>query len=204
MSEPYDCVIHTDGGSRGNPGPAAYAYVIERTGHDDVEEKCYLGRTTNNIAEYTGLVKALEHAQELGARRLQVHSDSELMVKQMRGEYKVKNEGLRPLYQHASRLVDGFDAVDFRHVRREFNKRADRLCNEAMDDPSEAQPRPTKAMFAPPPKAVDPMIEVRERAIAILKESAIQWADDDADALRPEEVWDRLWKLLRESGVVKR
>src|SRR4051812_13830594 len=97
MSDAY--IIHTDGGSRGNPGPAAYAYVIERPGTPAIEVKAFLGRTTNNIAEYTGLVKALEHARALGARELVVHSDSELMVKQLRGEYKVKNEGLRPLYE---------------------------------------------------------------------------------------------------------
>src|SRR4051812_24709406 len=104
MSEPDLYVIYTDGGSRGNPGPAAFAYTIEHAGDDPVEVKTYLGRTTNNIAEYSGLVKALEHALELGARKLLVHSDSELMIKQLNGEYKVKNEGLRPLYAEADRL----------------------------------------------------------------------------------------------------
>src|SRR5207302_4379199 len=80
--------IFTDGGSRGNPGPAAYAYVIKRPGQADLEEKCYLGHTTNNIAEYSGFVKALEHAKELGGKKLIVNSDSELMVKQMNGQYK--------------------------------------------------------------------------------------------------------------------
>src|SRR5207253_6371220 len=84
--------IYTDGGSRGNPGPAAYAYVIKRPGEPDIEEMVYLGQTTNNIAEYTGMVKALEHAKELGGRTLIVNSDSELMVKQMNGQYRVKNE----------------------------------------------------------------------------------------------------------------
>ena len=107
-----DCTIHTDGGSRGNPGPAAYAYTLERPDHDDIEEKCYLGSTTNNIAEYTGFVKALEHARELGVRRVRVHSDSELLVKQMNGQYKVKNEGLLPLYRQAVR-----PARRFRHRR---------------------------------------------------------------------------------------
>ena len=96
--------IYTDGGSRGNPGPAAYAYVIKRPGVADIEEKGYLGQTTNNIAEYTGLVKALEHAHELGGRKLLVNSDSELMVKQLNGQYKVKNAGLVPLYQKAVAL----------------------------------------------------------------------------------------------------
>src|ERR1022692_3487545 len=103
--------IYTDGGSRGNPGPAAYAYVIKRAGEVDVEEMGYLGHTTNNIAEYTGLVKALEHARELGGRTLIVKSDSELMVKQLNGQYKVKNAGLLPLYQQAMALRRQFEVV---------------------------------------------------------------------------------------------
>ena len=97
--------IHTDGGARGNPGPAAFAYVLERPGQDDIEEKGLLGVSTNNIAEYTALVKALEHAQKLGGRHVLVHSDSELMVKQMNGAYKVKNENLLPLFEAARKLV---------------------------------------------------------------------------------------------------
>src|SRR5437868_1765974 len=96
--------IYTDGAARGNPGPAAFAYVMRRPGAPDIEEKGCLGDSTNNVAEYTALVRALEHAQRLGARRLIVNSDSELMVKQMAGEYKVKHEGLRPLYEQAVAL----------------------------------------------------------------------------------------------------
>jgi ribonuclease HI len=133
--------IYTDGGSRGNPGPAAYAYVIKRPGVADIEEKVYFGQTTNNIAEYTGLVKALEHAKELGGRKLVVNSDSELMVKQMNGQYRVKNAGLLPLYQQAVALRKQFDSVAIKHVYREQNARADRLCNEALDNPRHAKPR---------------------------------------------------------------
>ena len=129
--------IYTDGGSRGNPGPAAYAYVIKRPGDADIEERCYLGQTTNNIAEYTGFVKALEHAVEIGGKRLVVHSDSELMVKQMNGQYRVKNEGLRPLFEQASKLRRQFESVTFKHVYREQNSQADGLCNDGrMDDRS--------------------------------------------------------------------
>src|SRR5437660_9650366 len=124
MSENHELTIYTDGGSRGNPGPAAYAYVIQREGESNIEEKCFLGRTTNNIAEYTGLVKALEHARHLGATRLTVYSDSELMVKQMNGEYRVKNAGLIPLYEEATRLRKQFAYAAFRHVRREQNQQA--------------------------------------------------------------------------------
>src|SRR5262245_6985324 len=91
--------IHTDGGSRGNPGPAAFAYTIERPGAPTIEEKGYLGDTTNNIAEYTGLVKALTHAAELGAKQVVLNSDSELLVQQMNGKYKVKNAGILPLFE---------------------------------------------------------------------------------------------------------
>src|SRR5271155_4575935 len=119
MSDTLELTIYTDGGSRGNPGPAAYAYVIQRPGDSDIEERCFLGRTTNNIAEYTGLVKALEHARHLGATRVTVYSDSELMVKQMSGEYRVKNPGLQSLYEQAVHLRKDFAYVAIRHVRRE-------------------------------------------------------------------------------------
>src|ERR1019366_9951798 len=93
------------------------------------------------IAEYTGLVKALEHAQELGGRKLIVNSDSELMVKQLNGQYKVKNEGLRPLYQKAVALRRQFDSVVIKHIYRDQNSQADALCNEAMDNPRDSKPR---------------------------------------------------------------
>jgi ribonuclease HI len=199
MSDTQPFVIHTDGGSRGNPGPAAYAYVIERPGEPDIEVRAYLGQTTNNIAEYTGLVKALEHARELGGRKLVVHSDSELMVKQLKGEYKVKNAGLLPLYQQAARLCKDFDSVTLRHVRREYNARADRLCNEAMDNPRSSAPRVATAS-PPPPK---PSSDVRQRAIAYLEECASRWADADPDSPQVPEVWDKLWQMLREAGVLR-
>jgi ribonuclease HI len=99
--------IHTDGASRGNPGKAAYAYVIQPEHGDLIEEAGCLGTMTNNQAEYTALVRALEHALELGAHhRLAIHSDSELLVKQMNGEYRVKNEDLRDLFEEAQKLRD--------------------------------------------------------------------------------------------------
>src|SRR5271156_6010612 len=101
MSDTNLLTIHTDGAARGNPGPAAFAFVITRPGQPDDEDSGCLGETTNNIAEYAALVKALERARQLGGRRVVVHSDSELMIKQMRGEYKVKNEGLRALFEQA-------------------------------------------------------------------------------------------------------
>jgi ribonuclease HI len=127
--------IHTDGASRGNPGAAAFAYVIRGEQVPLIEEAGCLGTMTNNQAEYTALVRALEHAVRLGPRfRLHIHSDSELMVKQMKGEYKVKNPDLIDLYQQAKELARAFEGgVQYTHVRRERNKRADELCNEALD-----------------------------------------------------------------------
>src|SRR5437588_718626 len=146
--------IYTDGGARGNPGPAAYAYVIQRPGLHDIEEKAYMGRSTNNIAEYTGLVKALEHARHEGGRRLLVLADSELMVKQMNGEYRVKHPGLMPLYEQAVALRRAFDDVKIRHIRREQNKQADKLCNEAMDHPADNMPFPVSLPPADAPARV--------------------------------------------------
>ena len=143
MSEPPTLTIHTDGASRGNPGEAAFAYVIARDGQPPIEEADRLGRLTNNQAEYTALVRALEHALELGAEhQVVVHSDSELMVKQMSGRYAVKNADLRPLYEEARDLAREFQGgVTFRHVRRSLNSRADALCNEALDGKRVATPR---------------------------------------------------------------
>src|SRR5437588_5779992 len=130
MATTPEYVIHTDGGSRGNPGPAAFAYIIECDGQPTIEGKGFLGTSTNNIAEYTGLIKALEHAKRLGARRLLIQSDSELIINQMNGSYKVKHPGLLPLYEEADELRRSFDHVSLRHIRREHNKRADLLCNQ--------------------------------------------------------------------------
>jgi ribonuclease HI len=211
MSEPNELTIYTDGGSRGNPGPAAYAFVIQRPGQPDIEEKAYLGRTTNNVAEYTGLVKALEHARHLGATRITVLSDSELMVKQMNGEYRVKNAGLMPLYEEAVRLRKQFTFAAIRHIRREFNKHADRLCNEAMDAPAEHQPLPMPlpprepAAIAPPPveNAASSGDDLRLRAIDILSKCACEWARGDPESPRPAVVWDELWRLLVDKKAVR-
>ena len=126
--------LSTDGGARGNPGPAAYAYVLEAddgtvlAAHGEA-----IGVATNNVAEYSALVAGLEKAIEVGVTDLEVISDSELMVKQMRGEYRVKNEALRDLSVRASRLAREVGSVSYKAVRREQNKLADQLVNEALD-----------------------------------------------------------------------
>lgn len=127
--------IYTDGGSRGNPGPAGIGLVIYdgTTGEVVYELGDYLGKATNNVAEYTALVRALEIAKDLGGARIEVFADSELMIKQLKGQYKVKNEGLIPLYQKVRLLAAKFESCTYTHVLREKNKRADGLANQAMD-----------------------------------------------------------------------
>ena len=126
--------LSTDGGSRGNPGPAAYAYVLEAEDGTVLAARGEaIGVATNNVAEYSALIFGLEKAVELCVGELEVISDSELMVKQMRGEYKIKNEALRELSTRASRLARELGAVTYTAVRREHNKLADQLVNEALD-----------------------------------------------------------------------
>ncbi len=128
-------IIHFDGGSRGNPGPASAGVVIRDADTDKpVHEAGYfLGRCTNNVAEYQGLVRSLEQAQTLGGKHLDIHSDSELLVRQITGKYRVKSPDLKPLYARAIKLLAGFDGWKIQHVRREKNQRADELANLAMD-----------------------------------------------------------------------
>jgi probable phosphoglycerate mutase len=131
--------LSTDGGARGNPGPAAFAYVLEAedgtvlAAHGET-----IGVATNNVAEYRALVAGLEKAAEVGVDQLEVVSDSELLVKQMRGEYRVKNEALRELSEQAARLARKVGRVTYTAVRREHNELADRLVNEALDAAREA------------------------------------------------------------------
>ena len=226
-----DAIIHTDGGSRGNPGPAAYAYTMELAGQPLIEEKCYMGHTTNNVAEYTGVVKALEHAKELGVRKVLLKSDSELMVKQMTGIYRVKNDGLIPLFKRAMDLTRAFEKVTFQHVRREYNKHADRLCNEAMDERSEGRIPgsseslaralvPPTAAPAPAPvtvPAVDtsepvakkrkPRVDfdaVQNQGYEILLRAAAEWGGGAVPKVAVGEVWQEIWEMLNETGVIKK
>lgn len=125
---------YTDGGSRGNPGPAGYGVVVQDDhGATIAELSDFLGLKTNNVAEYSGLLAALSYALENGIARLRVISDSELMVKQMRGQYRVQSPDLKPLYEEAKRLAARLEAFQIEHVLRGKNKRADALANQAMD-----------------------------------------------------------------------
>jgi ribonuclease HI len=132
-----------DGGARGNPGPAGYgAYIQDADGTLLAELHGGLGIATNNVAEYNGLLAALQWALDHGHRAVRIRADSELLVKQMRGEYKVKHPGLQPLAARARLLVGQLDRVIFEHVRREQNRDADRLSNVGMDEAQEALRNP--------------------------------------------------------------
>ena len=128
-------IAYTDGASRGNPGLAAIGIAIyDAQGEMIKTHSQFLGEATNNVAEYQALIKALEIAQELGATEIDICADSELVVKQIKGEYRVKNEGLKPLYNKARGLISAFEGFQISHVRREFNKMADKLANLALDN----------------------------------------------------------------------
>ncbi len=126
--------LSTDGGARGNPGPAAFGYVLETEDGTVLDARGEaIGVATNNVAEYRALIAGLESALDRGVTELEVVSDSELVVKQMRGEYKVKNAALKELSQKAARLARRLDEIVYTAVRREHNELADRLVNEALD-----------------------------------------------------------------------
>jgi ribonuclease HI len=128
-------VVHVDGGARGNPGPAAAAAVVSTPDGEVLDEAArVLGEATNNVAEYRALLLGLELARELGAEEVEVVNDSELIARQIGGEYKVKHAGLKPLFAEAMRELRGFHKWAVRPVRREQNARADELVNEALDE----------------------------------------------------------------------
>jgi ribonuclease HI len=159
---------HCDGGSRGNPGPAGYGAVVTGpTGKVVARLSRYLGHQTNNFAEYQGLIAVLQWAVDNGKKRLRVVSDSELMVKQMKGVYKVKHPGLLPLWQQARRLASQLSGFEMRHTLRGGNKEADRLANEAMDQgtgkrkPEAAPGFPDRAWNPEPSKPAQPKLPSR-------------------------------------------
>lgn len=178
--------VHTDGASRGNPGDAAFAYTIEVPGQDVIEEAACLGKMTNNQAEYTALVRALEHVVKLGVSLPAVlHSDSELMVKQVKGEYRVKNEELKPLCEEARRLISRLPGgATLKHVRREQNKRADELCNQVLDG---------ERLSSPEHEPWARKRTLRDEAVELLRGANAKPS--------PEEVWASLSALLARHGA---
>ena len=135
MNFPRDVVINTDGGSRGNPGPAAIGAVIASPDGEVLAEVSEaLGVATNNVAEYTAALRALERAAELGARNVDLRSDSMLLIEQLNGRWKIKNPTLQVLNQKVREAAKRFESVRFAHVRRERNVEADALVNQALDE----------------------------------------------------------------------
>ena len=127
-------LVNVDGGARGNPGPAAIAAVVQDADGGVLEERGErIGEATNNVAEYRALLLGIERAAALGASELELIGDSELIVKQVKGEYKVKDAGMRELHAEAKRALAGFERWTIRHVRREHNVEADRLVNQVLD-----------------------------------------------------------------------
>ena len=131
---PEKIIIHIDGGSRGNPGPAAAGFTLaDSAGTQLVGKGFFLGRATNNIAEYTSFLKALEAAKQAGAEQLTVYSDSELVVRQITGKYKVKKANLKTLYQQVGQLLSSLEGFTITHIPRMQNTEADKLANRALD-----------------------------------------------------------------------
>ena len=189
--------VHTDGAARGNPGPAAWAFVLRRPGERPVEEAARMGTATNNVAEYTALVQALGRAAELGVGELTVYSDSELMVKQMNGEYRVKHPDLQGLYAAATAAAKRLRRVTYTHVRRGDNADADRLCNQALDgerrgSPPPAGPRPDGG--GEPRRSPD---ELEAEGVALLNAVAASWAKHGPGHPPAVEVWDKVVALVR-------
>ncbi len=126
--------IYIDGAARGNPGPAGIGVVIKDISGNSIKDFYkFLGKATNNIAEYNALVYALQEAHMLGAKEVSLHMDSELVAKQITGEYRVKNANIKPLFEQAVHLINGFDRVQIKHIDRSLNKEADKLANKAIN-----------------------------------------------------------------------
>ena len=144
-------IAHIDGGSRGNPGPAASAFVLTDPRGKQLQARAFfLGEATNNFAEYTGIHKALGAAKSLGARQITVYSDSELLVRQINGQYKVKSEQIRPLFDQAIAMLAEFESWQVRHIFREDNKKADGLVNLALDGKKDVEMKVDKAKKTKP------------------------------------------------------
>lgn len=177
---------HCDGGSRGNPGPAGYGAVIEDPqGKVVARLSDFLGRQTNNFAEYKGLLAVLSWAAEHDVRQLRLVSDSELMVKQMKGQYKVSSPALRPLWEEAKRLAGELDRFEIRHTLRGGNQEADRLANEAMDkgtgrpsNPAPSTPRPSATGKELPPQNPNPA-PTRQMFEGYVKNGVVHLLDGD-------------------------
>ncbi len=143
---PEKVIAYTDGGSRGNPGPAAAGFILSEAGGAPLQSKAFfLGKATNNVAEYTAVIRAIEAALQIGAEELTVFSDSELLVRQINGEYRVKSENIKPLYEQAVDLLSQIKSWKVRHIMRAENSQADGLVNQALDRRADVEGRPASA-----------------------------------------------------------
>jgi len=214
MSQELELTIHIDGAARGNPGPAAFGYVIRHDGETVLEENGLLGQTTNNVAEYMALLRALARARDLKASRVLIRSDSELLVKQMNGQYRVRNENLVPLHREAQQLARQFKLVGFSHVRREENRDADRLCNEALDGRGIGTQAPAAGhrQSGKPPRMDITAVgrnpppdwpATQAEAERILREAGVAWAESGLDQPTPRQILQRVVKLFQERGFMK-
>jgi ribonuclease HI len=179
-----------DGGSRGNPGPAAYGvYIRDPKGEPVARLKKFIGRMTNNVAEYYGLIAALDYVEAQGIRALRIESDSELLVKQMKGLYKVRSPELAPLFERARKMASALDSFRIDHVYREQNREADALANQAMDEVEgpDAKPRGSKsAAVAKPaaPSVAEPRAAATQSAPAPASTPAPQGPPSDIRKIR--------------------
>lgn len=152
MSNPQEIVAHIDGGSRGNPGPAAYGVAVKTPQGQPVTAFAkYIGEATNNFAEYQGLLAALEYALAHNYPRLRIMTDSELMARQISGRYKVRSPDLKPLYDKAQALISRLESFSIQHVYREHNREADGLANQAMDNAGRGATLPRPPLPGPTP-----------------------------------------------------
>ena len=127
-------LIYIDGAARGNPGPAGIGVLILDENRNKIKEYCKsLGKATNNVAEYSALIYALQEVHMLGFKEVIVHMDSELVAKQLKGEFRVKNASLKPLFEQAVHLINGLDKIEIKHIDRSLNKEADKLANRAIN-----------------------------------------------------------------------
>jgi ribonuclease HI len=185
-----------DGGSRGNPGPASYGVVIrDASGQIVAKLKKYIGRLTNNVAEYYGLIAALDYAQSKGIRALRIESDSELLVKQMRGQYKVRSPELQPLFERARKMSQALESFRIDHVYREQNREADALANEAMDEVEGGGAKSAKAAAVPAAKSETRSAVGEVRKIRARFRSGVLYLLEDVDLPDGVEV-DVLLRLL--------
>lgn len=201
MTEQQRIELYVDGGSRGNPGPAASAYVVKRSSGEIVKSKGFhLGRATNNVAEYIALLRGLEAVLTEGIREIDIFSDSELMVRQIIGEYRVRSVDLMELFEQVQRKLLSFDRWQIKHIRREFNKEADQLVNETLDFGGETEELDETPEMPEEPKVCKMTKKSAERAVKKNKLKPASKAPSPAKISEPSAPRKVLVEVLSISG----